>query len=107
MTLATAHSNGRERILAAFDGRSGWPRPVAPAYPNGLLGQTLRRRYQERYLEQMGGRDQVVLNPIAFVEEAQSEVLKPFDEAEPLELAADESGTEAADPTNQETENVD
>ena len=57
-----AQASGRERILAAFDGRPGWPKPVGPAYPNGLLGDTVRRRYEERYRERMGSHDQVVLD---------------------------------------------
>ena len=41
--------------------------------------------------------DQVVLNPLAF-EEAQTEVLKPLDEAEPLEAGSTESDTESKPP---------
>lgn len=39
--------------------------------------------------------DQVVLNPLAFIDEAKDEVLKPFDEKQRLELNSAESGTEA------------
>ena len=39
--------------------------------------------------------DEVVLNPLAFIEEAQTEVLKPLDEAEPPEPESDESGGES------------
>jgi len=38
--------------------------------------------------------DEVVLNPLAFIEEAQTEVLRPLDEAEPPEPESDESGAE-------------
>jgi multidrug efflux pump subunit AcrA (membrane-fusion protein) len=39
--------------------------------------------------------DGVVLNPLAFIEEAQSEALRPFDETKRLQPASDESGTGA------------
>ena len=51
--------------------------------------------------------DQVVLNPLAFIEEAQTDALKPFDETKQAESDLDESGTEASQPANQETDHVD
>jgi multidrug efflux pump subunit AcrA (membrane-fusion protein) len=39
--------------------------------------------------------DEVVLNPLAFIEEAQTEVLRPLDEAELPEPESDESGDES------------
>ena len=51
--------------------------------------------------------DQVVLNPLAFIEEAQSEVLKPFDETKPREPESPESGNESRQPVNLETDHVD
>ena len=51
--------------------------------------------------------DRVVLNPLAFIEEAQSEVLRPFDETEQPEPDSDESGTGASQPANLETDHVD
>lgn len=68
MTEAHPEATGRDRILAAFEGRPGWPRPVAPAYPDGLLRQVARRRYLEHYLEPMGLHDQVVLDHATDVE---------------------------------------
>jgi len=51
--------------------------------------------------------DEVVLNPLAFIEEAQTLVLKPLDEAKPREPDSDESGTGARQPVNLETDHVD
>ena len=51
--------------------------------------------------------DEVVLNPLAFIEEAQSEVLKPLDEAKQPEPASDESDTESSQPVKPETDHVD
>ena len=42
--------------------------------------------------------DQVLLNPLAFIEEAQTEVLKPLDEAKPREPESPESHTESRPP---------
>jgi hypothetical protein len=39
--------------------------------------------------------DEVVLNPLAFIEEAQTDVLKPAGEAKPLEPDSPRSGNEA------------
>ena len=39
--------------------------------------------------------DEVVLNPLAFIEEAQTDALKPLDEAKPREPDSIESGTES------------
>jgi len=50
--------------------------------------------------------DEVVLNPLAFIEEAQTEVLKPFDEAKPWEPESPESGNESRQPVNRETDHV-
>ena len=68
MTDARLEATGRDRILAAFEGRSGWFRPVAPAYPDALSRHIARRRYLERYLERMGSHDQVVLDHATDVE---------------------------------------
>jgi multidrug efflux pump subunit AcrA (membrane-fusion protein) len=51
--------------------------------------------------------DEVVLDPLAFVEEAQLEVLKPFDEAKPRAPESSESGNESMQPVNLETDHVD
>jgi len=50
--------------------------------------------------------DQVVLNPLAFIDQAQLEVLKPLDEAKPPEQHSPESGNEATQPANMETDHV-
>ena len=51
--------------------------------------------------------DEVVLNPLAFIEEAQLEVLKPLDEAKQREQEPRESGNESRQPANLETDHVD
>jgi multidrug efflux pump subunit AcrA (membrane-fusion protein) len=51
--------------------------------------------------------DEVVLNPLAFIEEAQTEVLKPLDKAKPWEPESPESGNESRQPVNLETDHVD
>jgi multidrug efflux pump subunit AcrA (membrane-fusion protein) len=51
--------------------------------------------------------DEVVLNPLAFIEEAQSEVLKPLDETKRREPDSGESGNESRQPVNPETGHVD
>jgi len=51
--------------------------------------------------------DEVALNPLAFIEEAQREALKPFDEAKPREPAADESDTASSRPVKPEADHVD
>jgi multidrug efflux pump subunit AcrA (membrane-fusion protein) len=51
--------------------------------------------------------DEVVLNPIAFVEEAQSEVLKPLDERRRRELEAEEFAAESSEPAGEETDHGD
>ena len=51
--------------------------------------------------------DQVLLNPLAFIEEAQTEVLKPLDEAKPQEPESPQSGTGSSQPVNLETDHVD
>ena len=48
-----------------------------------------------------------MLDPLASIEEAQTEALKPFDEAKPREPDSDESGTESRQPVNLETDHVD
>ena len=42
--------------------------------------------------------DQVVLNPLAFIDQAQSEVLKPRDETKPREPESHESGIKPKPP---------
>ncbi len=42
--------------------------------------------------------DEVVLNPLAFIEEAQTDALKPLDEAKPREPESIKSGTESKPP---------
>jgi len=42
--------------------------------------------------------DEVVLNPLAFIEEAQTDALKPLDEAKPRERDSTESGTKSKPP---------
>ena len=51
--------------------------------------------------------DEVVLNPLAFVEEAQSEVLIPLDEANRPEPDSDQSGAESSQPAKTETDHGD
>ncbi len=51
--------------------------------------------------------EQVVLNPLAFVAEAQTEALKPFGEAEQARFDSDQSGTESEQPANLEADRVD
>ena len=51
--------------------------------------------------------DEVVLNPLAFIEEAQTEVLIPFDEAKPRKPESDESPTGSRQPVILETDRVD
>jgi len=51
--------------------------------------------------------DEVVLNPLAFIEEAQSEVLKPFDETKQPKPDSDQSGTGPMRPVSLETDHVD
>jgi len=51
--------------------------------------------------------DEVVLNPLAVIEEAQTDALKPFAEAKLTEPASNESGTGAGPTTNLETDDVD
>jgi multidrug efflux pump subunit AcrA (membrane-fusion protein) len=51
--------------------------------------------------------DEVVLNPLAFLEEAQSEVLKPPGEAKPRKPDSDQSGTGSRQPVSPETDHVD
>ncbi len=48
-----------------------------------------------------------MLNPLAFIEEAQSEVLKPLDETKPPEPELPESGNESSQPLNLEADHVD
>jgi multidrug efflux pump subunit AcrA (membrane-fusion protein) len=48
----------------------------------------------------------VVLNPLAFIEEAQDEVLKPFEQVKPHELESPESGNESKQPVSLETDHV-
>jgi len=50
--------------------------------------------------------DEVVLDPLAFIEEAQTEVLKPLDKAKPREPESPESGNESRQPVNLETDHV-
>jgi multidrug efflux pump subunit AcrA (membrane-fusion protein) len=50
--------------------------------------------------------DEVVLDPLAFIEEAQTEVLKPLDKAKPREPELPESGNESRQPVNLETDHV-
>ena len=50
--------------------------------------------------------DEVVLDPLASIEEAQTEVLKPFDKAKPREPKSPESGNESRQPVNMETDHV-
>ena len=51
--------------------------------------------------------EEVVLNPLALIEEAQTEVRKPFDEAKPLERESPVSESESKQPASQETDHVD
>ncbi|MBW8039797.1 MAG: HlyD family efflux transporter periplasmic adaptor subunit [Planctomycetes bacterium] len=51
--------------------------------------------------------DEVVLNPLAFIEEAQSEVLKPIDGVKPRQQDSPESGNESRQTVNLETDHVD
>ena len=50
--------------------------------------------------------DEVVLNPLAFIEEAQNEVLKPVDEAKPGEKEPPESGSASGQPADPEIDYV-
>jgi multidrug efflux pump subunit AcrA (membrane-fusion protein) len=50
--------------------------------------------------------DEVVLNPLAFIEEAQNEVLKPVDEAKPDEKEPPESGSASGQPADPEIDHV-
>ena len=50
--------------------------------------------------------DKVVLNPLAFIDQAQSEVLKPLDETKPREQYSPESGNEARRSANPEADHV-
>jgi multidrug efflux pump subunit AcrA (membrane-fusion protein) len=51
--------------------------------------------------------DEVVLNPLAFVDEAQTEVLKPLERTKRREPDSGESGTGSRQPVNPETDHVD
>jgi multidrug efflux pump subunit AcrA (membrane-fusion protein) len=51
--------------------------------------------------------DEAVLNPLASIEEAQTEVLKPLDEAKPREPDSDEPGTGSSQPVSLETDRGD
>ena len=51
--------------------------------------------------------DEVVLNPLAFIDEAQTDVLKPLDETKQPNSDSDESGNEPGQPVNLETDHVD
>lgn len=51
--------------------------------------------------------DKVVLNPLAFIKEAQNEVLKPLEEAAPREKDPPESGNASRQSMNPETDHVD
>ena len=51
--------------------------------------------------------DEVVLNPLAFVDEAQTDVLKPLDQAKQPKPDSDESGTESKKQVNRKTDHVD
>ena len=48
-----------------------------------------------------------MLNPLAFIEEAQTKVRKPLDETKPSEPDSDESGTSSRQPVSLETDHVD
>jgi len=48
----------------------------------------------------------VVLNPLAFIDEAQDEVLKPLEQVKPNETESPESGNESRQPVNLETDHV-
>jgi len=50
--------------------------------------------------------DEVVLNPLAFIEEAQSEVLKPVDEGKPRDQTSGEPGNKSTRPASLETDHV-
>jgi multidrug efflux pump subunit AcrA (membrane-fusion protein) len=50
--------------------------------------------------------DEVVLNPLDFIEEAQNEVLKPVDEAEPAEKESPESGGASGQSADPEIDHV-
>jgi RND family efflux transporter MFP subunit len=51
--------------------------------------------------------DEVVLNPLSFIEEAQDDVLKPFEQVKANEPESPESGNESRQPVNLETDHVD
>jgi len=51
--------------------------------------------------------DEVVLNPLAFIEEAQSEVLKPLDEGKPRDQNSGEPGNESTRRASLETDHAD
>jgi multidrug efflux pump subunit AcrA (membrane-fusion protein) len=51
--------------------------------------------------------EEVVLNPLAFVEEAQSDALKPLDETDAREQDSSEPGSESKPPMNLEADHVD
>ena len=51
--------------------------------------------------------DEVVLDPLASIEEAQTAALKPFDDAKPRKPDSDESGAESSQPVNRKTDHVD
>jgi multidrug efflux pump subunit AcrA (membrane-fusion protein) len=51
--------------------------------------------------------DEVVLNPLSLIEEAQNEVLRPFDEARQPEPKRAESSTDSGEPANREADHVD
>ena len=50
--------------------------------------------------------DEVVLNPLAFIEQAQNELLKPIDEAKPGEKEPPESGSTSGQQTDPEIDHV-
>jgi hypothetical protein len=62
MGLNECQVTGRDRVFAAFDGLAGYPMPVAPAYPNSLLGDQVRQCYLGYCLERMGPRSEVRLS---------------------------------------------
>ncbi len=51
--------------------------------------------------------EEVALNPLAFIEEAQSDALKPLDEAKPREQDSSDPGNESRQPVNLEADHVD
>jgi multidrug efflux pump subunit AcrA (membrane-fusion protein) len=50
--------------------------------------------------------DEVVLNPLAFIEQAQNELLRPIDEAKPDEKEPPESGSTSGQPVDPEIDHA-